>query len=423
MHEKNNLSQNMKIEDIVVNLKKNFLFQASLGSKELFHSNLLALILEQRNHKGEFEVLRIFLNEFLNENMPVITNPEEIIIAREEKKIDLIIKWKSGENFNYVFIENKLKSIPTNSQLSEYDNVVRKYSQGFATLKIEGELLKLVRRKDNRKFLLTPTVSNLQTEDWAKITYKYHIIPFLIRIKELEFENAEKTHTRIVIEKYLEFLRDLVELLHYFNVDTENIEEFKQRKYDFYLQENYSILTSLRLHDFVLKLSHSYIQNIISDKLNNTDLKYNRLDSAFSNSTGITTIGFKIGNSKFNIGLQLQGLQLRYFLLAEKNKKEENTQLAKKLYESKLWFHDIETGIPLEGNGRSAKLKEFGMTDNEGKAKVFCEYSDGIFLYFYKDLSKKETGYSINELVDLIMLSIQKIKENEQQFLTLIKLL
>jgi hypothetical protein len=91
MHEKNNLSQNMKIEDIVVNLKKNFLFQASLGSKELFHSNLLALILEQRNHKGEFEVLRIFLNEFLNENMPVITNPEEIIIAREEKKIDLII--------------------------------------------------------------------------------------------------------------------------------------------------------------------------------------------------------------------------------------------------------------------------------------------------------------------------------------------
>jgi hypothetical protein len=220
------------MNDIINKLKNNFLFQASLGSKELFHSNMLAWILEQRNHKGEFEVLRIFLNEFLNENMPVITNPEEIIIAREEKKIDLIIKWKSGENFNYVFIENKLKSIPTNSQLSEYDNVVRKYSQGFATLKIEGELLKLVRRKDNRKFLLTPTVSNLQTEDWAKITYKYHIIPFLIRIKELEFENAEKTHIRIVIEKYLEFLRDLVELLHYFNVDTENIEEFKQVLYD-----------------------------------------------------------------------------------------------------------------------------------------------------------------------------------------------
>lgn len=402
------------MNDIVKKLKSNFLFQASLGSKELFHSNLLAWILEQRNTKGEFEALRIFVNEFLKDEMTIITNHEEIIIAREEKKIDLIIKLRNGNNFNYIFIENKLKSIPTNTQLAEYDGVVNFYSNGIATLKIDGELKDLVRRKENRKFLLTPTVSNLQTKGWNKITYKDQIIPFLNRIKDLEFENAKKTQIRLIIEKYIEFLNNLLELLYHFNIDTENIENFKQRKYDFYSHENYSILTHLRLHDFVLKLAHSYIENIISNELKKLNLKENRLDSAFSNSTGITTIDFEIGQSKFYLGLQLQGLQLRYFILAEKSKKEENILLAKKLYEAKLWFYDVETGLPLEGNGRSKKLKELGMTDNEGKSKVFCEYSDGVFLYFYKDLSKKENGYSINELIDLIMFSIQKIKENEE---------
>jgi hypothetical protein len=408
------------MNEIIKRLKSNYLFQASLGSKELFHSNLLAWILEQRNTKGEFEVLRIFVNEFLKDEMPIITNPEEIIIAREEKKIDLIIKWRNGENFNYVFIENKLKSIPTITQLTEYDDVVKFYSKGIAMLKIEGELSELKRRTQNKKFLLTPTISNLDTKDWNKITYKDDIIPFLIKIKEFEFEDSEKAQIRSVIEKYIQFLNDLLEVLNHFNIDFGNVEKFKQRKYDFYFPENYSILTNLRLHDFVLKLAHSYLQNIISNELEKLNLKENRLDSAFSNSTGITTVDFRIGKSKFFLGLQLQGLQLRYFLLAEKSKKDENIQLAKKLFESKLWFHDIETGLPLEGNGRSKKIKALGMTDNEGKPKVFCEYSDGVFLYFYKDLAKNENGYSINELIELIMLSIKRIMDNESSILKLL---
>jgi hypothetical protein len=407
------------MNDIIKKLKDNFLFHASLGSKELFHSNLLAWILEQRNSKGEFEALRIFVNEFLKDEMPIISNPEEIIIAREEKKIDLIIKWKSGVNFNYIFIENKMKSIPTKAQLKKHNHVIEAYSKGDAILNIERTEVKLKRRKENRKFLLTPTVSILQTDDWIKITHKDHILPFLDRIKNLEFENEEKTKISQVIGNYIEFLNSLLELLQYFDLNTEHIEKFKQRKYDFYYNDNYSNLTNLRLHDFVLKLAHSYIENIISDELEKKGLKCNRLDTAFSNSTGITTVDFKIGISDFYIGLQLQGLQLRYFLMAEKNKKDENIQLAKKLYEAKLWFHDLETGVPHEGNGRSSKIKELGMTDIEGKSKVFCEYSEGVFIYFYKDLSRKENGYSINELIELIVLSIQKIKENELDILNL----
>lgn len=38
----------LEIKVITESLKNNFLFQVSLGSKELFHSNLLAWLLEQR---------------------------------------------------------------------------------------------------------------------------------------------------------------------------------------------------------------------------------------------------------------------------------------------------------------------------------------------------------------------------------------
>jgi hypothetical protein len=409
-----------KMNEIIENLKNNFLFQLSLGSKELFHSNLLAWILEQRNEKGEFEAMRIFVTEFLKDEMPIITNPEEIIIAREEKKIDLILKWKIKDKFNYLFIENKLKSIPTNEQLSDYNKVVESYSIGEAILNINGKEEKLKRRNENPKFLLTPIHSSLETKDWNKITYKEHIIPFLVRIIDLEFENCDTNQIKLVIDRYIDFLKNLIELLTIFDIDTSNIEKFKQRKYNFYEHEQYSILKKLRLHDFILKLAHSYIENLISIELKKNNLIEKRLYSAFTNATGMTTVEFNIGKSEFYIGLQLQGLQLRYYLLS--SKKQKNIQLAKRLFEEKLWFHDIVTDIPLEGNGRSKKIKELGLTDNEGNSRTFCEYNDGAFLYFYKDLSKKQSNceYSINEIIELIMLSIEKIKENEQKIITLI---
>ena len=53
-----------EFDNIIKNLKNNFLFQASLGSKELFHSNMLAWLLEKKNKEGdngEFMVLKHFI--------------------------------------------------------------------------------------------------------------------------------------------------------------------------------------------------------------------------------------------------------------------------------------------------------------------------------------------------------------------------
>ena len=110
--------------DALNQLKSNFLFQASLGSKELFHSNMLAWILEQQNKDGEFKALRHFLKEVAKLAVGIITEDNNPIIAREENKIDLTIKWKEGDNWNLIFIENKMKSIPTPKQLNEYDGKI-----------------------------------------------------------------------------------------------------------------------------------------------------------------------------------------------------------------------------------------------------------------------------------------------------------
>jgi hypothetical protein len=115
------------MNDIIKKLKDNFLFHASLGSKELFHSNLLAWILEQRNSKGEFEALRIFIKTVAKLDVGIITDDNNPIIAREENKIDLTIKWKEGNDWNLIFIENKMKSIPTLEQLKEYDKKIDKF--------------------------------------------------------------------------------------------------------------------------------------------------------------------------------------------------------------------------------------------------------------------------------------------------------
>ena len=137
------------MENIIENLKNNFLFQASLGSKELFHSNLIAWILEQENENGEYEALKIFLKT-INAKVPLnsLKKENEIKISREENNIDLIIKWKENEEWNFVFIENKIKSIPTSTQLEEYNEKVKKYTN----------------QEFNNKFLLTPLSSLLEKD-------------------------------------------------------------------------------------------------------------------------------------------------------------------------------------------------------------------------------------------------------------------
>lgn len=401
------------MENIIKNLKENVLFNASLGSKELFHSNLLAWFLEQKNNSGEFEALRLFIKEVAKLDVGIITEENNPIIAREENKIDLTIKWKQDKDWNLIFIENKMKSIPTSEQLNEYDKKTEKLHD---TTKRNG-----LKRKIIKKFLLTPYKSDVNSDsnDWKNITYQEDIITFLESIKELSYANED---VKYAIGKYISFLTTQNQLLLWFNFN--NTEDFKLRNYDFYTSEEMDKVRNLRLHDLILKLAHEKIGALIKNILNNDSSNQYRISekhpkdefksgniyitNGFSRSTGITDIKICIDKNQV-IGLQLQGNSLRYLTeVFGKNKlKVQNKQFAYNIIKDKLWFHD-ENGKLLSGKGRNKEL----VISNSGE--VFNSYGLN-FIYLNLDVSSYANNSTIS-LVEFIVNEIKRVIENIDKF-------
>lgn len=98
------MSQN---NQIIEKLKLNPLYQISMSSIELFHSNLWVWLL--RKYPQSISV-------FLNLDQP-LQNFDHLEIEREYRNTDLYIK-----NGNTIYlIENKIKSLPEQSQLAKYE--------------------------------------------------------------------------------------------------------------------------------------------------------------------------------------------------------------------------------------------------------------------------------------------------------------
>jgi hypothetical protein len=113
-------------DQIVSDLKKNGLFQMSLGSKELFHSNFLAWIFsysEEDEHQKKFAVSffeHLFKDRLVGKKIEKIKAPE-----REKMNIDLIftIQLLGDETIEIIF-ENKVKRKENGlfyNQLFEYE--------------------------------------------------------------------------------------------------------------------------------------------------------------------------------------------------------------------------------------------------------------------------------------------------------------
>jgi hypothetical protein len=407
------------VEKIAEGLKNNFLFQASLGSKELFHSNMLAWILEQQNESKQFEALKIFIEEVAKLDVGIITEENNPIIAREENKIDLTIKWKEGDNWNLIFIENKMKSIPTIDQLEKYDGKIDVLWDSKTDNWLDGRVRK--------KYILTPFPSKVQSNSkimlWENITYSKEILDFFNKLlnDEILFANAD---IKNIIYKYIDFIENQNKLLWQFNL-ADNINSFNERKYDFYTPEIYNQLTNLRLHDLILKLAHQKIGLLIEEQLS-TNFKnliehdYTKfkdgtkkifIDHSFSRGSGISTVSVLIKENQA-VSLQLQEGSLRYFSALHKKGGNTNINFAKKLVEKKLWFYDLD-GELLSGNGRKNKdiLKINDST-------IFNSYGLN-FIYLNKNVSEYNDK-PISDLVDLICGEVKRVIDNFDKFEKLI---
>lgn len=389
------------LSDITGKLKSNFLFQASLGSKELFHSNMLAFLLEQKSKNGKYEALMLFLSKIVNVNDITIQNESDFEIRREENNIDLTIKLRASDSLKNVFLENKFKSIPTSEQLLRYAEVID---------------------SEDPKILLTPLTTstafiseNFKNFDnkkkWLFKTYSKDIIAFLRESFTFEYENDD---IKIVIQRYICFLELLMEVLAFYQLDDD--ESFKKRYFDFYLDNSIIELRKIRIHDFVLKLAHSKIEVYLRDAL---DQKFSiaRYETAFTDSKGLSTVEIQIRENYF-IGIQIQGNQFRYFTRTDDSRKVKiNEKFAVELFNKQLWFYDLDTRESLKGKGRdkSKKYKNYGLKDQTGD-RSFCEYFNGAFVYLYKELNQTDRLFTVNDIIELVVRSLKQYKANEVEF-------
>lgn len=109
------------MEKILEELNKNPMFRISLGSKELFHSNFLAFLWDQ-NPKAFLESL----NDLCHNSIQVedLLNEKELTLDREKENFDICIHHKEGKGEKEIYdiiIENKVKSIPYEEQLIDYE--------------------------------------------------------------------------------------------------------------------------------------------------------------------------------------------------------------------------------------------------------------------------------------------------------------
>lgn len=381
--------------DTLNKLKSNFLFQASLGSKELFHSNILAFLLEQKSQNGKYEALMLFLSKIDNVATVAIQNEADFEIKREENNFDLIIRWRKDNSWKNAFIENKLKSIPTSEQLQEYDK------------KLGSE---------KPRILLTPITTSRKIvsdnkNNWFFKTYSNDILPFLHESCSFDYENDD---IKIVIQRYITLIELLMEVLVFFQLHDD--EKFKKRNYDFYLDNSINELRKIRIHDLVLKLVHSKIEEYLRNVLDHR-FSIARYETAFTNSTGISTVEIQIMDNFF-IGIQIQGNQFRYFTRTDDSQKVKvNEKFAVELFNKQIWFYDIDTGESLQGKGRdkSKKYKNYGLKDQTGD-RSFCEYFNGAFVYLYKELNQPDRPFTVNDVIDLVIRSFEHYKAKEAEF-------
>lgn len=108
-----------EVAGLVMRLQSNLLFSLSLGSKELFHTNLLAWVAEHRHDVAD-TLLQLWSGE------PAADTT--VRAQREWNHLDLVLSdvLRHGHERVRVVVENKMFALPDLAQLERYSTVVRR---------------------------------------------------------------------------------------------------------------------------------------------------------------------------------------------------------------------------------------------------------------------------------------------------------
>jgi len=336
-------------------LKQSPLFMLSLSSKELFHSNFIAWLWE----KYPAQTLSLFSD--IIDYEPKQTS--KVTVSREHKNIDLMISYNDVDGETVIIIENKVKSVPNEKQLKEYQE------------KLCAE------KKKQFKFILLSIIEPrfIGPDGWKHIDY----ITIIDRLRKLKFEDG---YDSALVQDYCDFTAALNEICN----------DFLMRNTPFISDDEYALLSKYRIHDVVLKQQYNELACRTQKKFQASDylkdLFENRVDSGFTNGKGL--VDFKVMiKDDFMIGVQLQGRMLRYVaeIIYDKTKLPQIQRRMEKtmnliMDDDGLWFK--KDGILPKHLDFSNELIEVENTDKRSgkRKKEICNFTK-TFYYQYVTLS------------------------------------
>jgi len=374
----NNNIQKLDIKDI----NSSPLFNFSLASKELFHSNFLNWLINE--YKEEMSQI---INETINSNNKVKINNS----SQEKRHFDLFIEC----NGFVIIIENKFKSIVSKEQLIKYNEKIIDYNK-VRNNKIKYKiLLTLIETKYIENIL--KEIGN-DKSNWIPLNY-------LNLCKKIEnvIPNNDSYH-KYLIKDYVGFVKKIVI---YFN----NILEEKNNG-SLSLEEinsEYNNFKKIKLHDIFHKRIFNFILEKIANKFNEKNIHFDigrdsineksiSIWQDFTRSTGLVTIRYiiKKTNKKsfWGIELQLQNNDLKYLIIYPENPKQK---------EKDEWINGFFSFVKKLSKTKNAKgMKLYPVKTNDG----FKHYGETVI---YKNIILLET-LKINEIVSLMIEEFLKLK-------------
>ncbi len=349
-------------------LKNSPMFQLSLSSKELFHSNFIAWLCE----RYPSVMSRVFKLDGEIEK-----------VAREKDHIDIQLELRNGD---LVIIENKVKSTAHDQQLEKY---ARKFPQ-------------------SHKVLLTmtkPVLSEETLKMWDVLCYR----KLAKKLKETVLPDVTDEYHKKLIEDYAEFVEKMSRLLR-------SATSFRED--DKWLQEDYrDAMRELRIDDIAQKARVSKLASMLGKRLarreedknddtprvvmgkgffaKDKETKHGDVQISYGYTRQDSLLDMKCVYSfkpPIALGIQLQGRQIRCVVETDGTSMDALSKF--KEFKEKGWTIDSLT----EGKRSFAEAK---------MRKEFCQYGKG-FVYEYKKLSSETT---VRDVLDVFVSGVRMFRE------------
>ncbi|WP_454954773.1 PD-(D/E)XK nuclease family protein [Gemella morbillorum] len=318
-------------------------YQLSLSNLELYHSNLFAAVLE----KSEF-----INHKFFSNVIDINKKYTGLKVYREKNSIDLTIEViDEDRKTRVIFIENKVKSLPSKDQLV-------RYSEKDSNAK--GILLSLVKPG----FELP--------DSWFRRSYGE-----LIEYYSDLLDKVDDTFRLFLID-YIEYMKNVEEF----------IEKISYGESYFLEESNNKVLEGMRLRSVIEKIHYANLQNKIADLGYKT--YSGRIRGAHHFGINLPVEGI---TSSFDI--QIQGNQYRHkinFSIEDKERLGELERICEIIKEETcLYNFNLEENPILEKSSSRKKWKTYGKKD-------------------YYDYAHIKKHVSSKELIDYIRTDVKKIE-------------